>query len=442
MFPDFEKYIGKEKLFSTSEKLILAVSGGVDSMVMLHLFQQLENDFVVAHCNFKLRGAESDSDEIFLRDYCSEKGIEIYVKTFETKEYATTKGISIEMAARELRYCWFKELLNKLQFDYLTTAHHQDDLVETMLINLTRGTGIRGLSGIQPKSGKVIRPLLFANRLKIINYAAANQIPFQEDSSNEELVYQRNIIRHKLIPMFEEINPAFRKNMSKTAGILRETEKIYHQKIDTEKSRLVQKEGDILKIAIEELVKTEFKPTVLFEILHPLGFNNEQVDEIIQSINADSGKSFYSHSHRLVKDRDYLLVNKLDETIDHRYYIDEDCISIIDPIELDFQQMKRTADYSFSKELAVADFDFDKLQFPLILKKWDQGEYFQPLGMEGFKKLSDFFIDEKLSLPEKENTWILYSGTKIVWIIGKRIDNRFKITENTSKILRISFQPS
>ncbi len=437
MFPDFEKYIEKEKLFSTKEKLVLAVSGGVDSMVMMHLFRQLENDFVVAHCNFKLRGAESDSDEIFLRDYCSEKGIEIYVKTFETEEYATTKGISIEMAARELRYTWFKELLNKLQFDYLATAHHQDDLVETMLINLSRGTGIRGLSGIQPKSGKVIRPLLFTNRTQILNYAAADKIPFQEDSSNNELVYQRNIIRHKLIPQFEEINPAFRRNMSKTASILRETEKIYHKKIDEEQSQLIHKEGDIIKIEIGKLAKTEFKSTILFEILFPLGFNNEQVEEIIQSIHADSGKSFYSSSHRLVKDRDFLLIIKSKETVDHRYYIDSDCISIIDPIELDFQQIDRKADYSFSKLPDIADLDLDKLQFPLILKKWDQGEYFQPLGMDGFKKLSDFFIDEKFSLPEKENTWILYSGNKVVWIVGKRIDNRFKITNETTRILRI-----
>lgn len=437
MFPDFEKYIEKEKLFSTSEKLILAVSGGVDSMVMLHLFQQLEIDFVVAHCNFKLRGSESDSDEIFLRDFCSEQGIEIYVKIFETKEYAITKGISIEMAARELRYSWFEDLLEKLQFDYLATAHHQDDLVETMLINLSRGTGIRGLSGIQPKTGNVIRPLLFANRLQITNYTAANKIPFQEDSSNDELVYQRNIIRHKLIPMFEEINPAFRKNMNRTAAILRETEKIYQHKVEEEENRLIENDGDFIKIKIGELIKTESKESILFEILHPLGFNNDQVDEIIQSINAVSGKSFFTSTHRLVKDRDYLLINKLEETVDHRYYIDSDCISIIDPIELDFQQIEKTSNFQFSKSLTIADLDFDKLEFPLILKKWEQGEYFQPLGMDGFKKLSDFFIDEKFSLPQKENTWILYSSDKVAWIIGKRIDNRFKITENTSNILRI-----
>ena len=437
MFPDFEKYIKKEKLFSTNEKLLLAVSGGVDSMVMLHLFQQLEPDFVVAHCNFKLRGAESDSDEIFLRDYCSEKGIEMDVKIFETKEYAVTKGISIEMAARELRYAWFKDLLQKLQFDYIATAHHQDDLVETMLINLRRGTGIRGLSGIQAKSGKIIRPLLFANRLQIINYAAVNQVPFQEDSSNDELVHQRNIIRHKLIPLFEEINPAFRKNMNRTAGILRETEKIYRQKIEEEQNRLIQKDGDFIKIKIQEFLKTESPPSVLFEILHPFGFNNDQVNEIVLSINAHSGKSFLTATHRLVKDRDFFLINRLNESVDQRFYIDSDCISVIDPIELDFQQIKKTADFQFSKLPTTAELDLDKLEFPLILKKWEQGEYFQPLGMEGFKKLSDFFIDEKVSLPEKENTWILYSSGQVVWIVGKRIDNRFKVTENTSKILQI-----
>ena len=438
MVPEFNKYLENEELFNSSDKLILAVSGGVDSMVMLHLFQQTQQDFVVAHCNFKLRGSESDMDEIFLRDYCAEKGIELYVKSFETKEYATTKGISVEMAARELRYEWFRKLLNTLQYDYLATAHHQDDLVETMLINLSRGTGIRGLSGIQPKTEHVIRPLLFANRMQIVNYAATEQIPFREDSSNDEIIFQRNLIRHKLIPLFEEINPAFRKNMNRTASILRKTEKIYQRKIEEEKTRLLENTANGMQINIEVLLKTKSKSSILFEILHPLGFNADQVDEILQTLVGDSGKSFYSASHRLIKDRDLLLIDQLQEIEDHRYYIEQDCISIKEPIELDFELLRKKSSYKFSTSENIADLDLEKLEFPMVLKKWDQGEYFQPLGMEGFKKLSDFFIDEKFSIPEKENCWILYSSGKVVWIVGKRIDNRFKITKNTNRILRIS----
>ncbi len=436
MIPELKQYIEKEELFKTTDRLILAVSGGVDSMVMLHLFQKMNFDFVVAHCNFNLRGNESDTDEIFLRDYCGEKGIEIYVNQFDTVDYAKTKGVSIEMAARELRYIWFSELRQTLNYKYLATAHHEDDLVETMLINLSRGTGIRGLSGIQAKSGHIIRPLLFTNRLEIVNYAATIKIPFREDSSNDEIVYKRNLIRHKILPLFEEINPAFRKNASRTASILRKTEKIYSQKIKEEKKRLLTNDGNA--IVIEELLKTKSANSILFEILSPLGFNSEIVDEILHSLHSESGRKFHSSSHRLIKDRDLLLINPHEENNAHPYYIDQDFKFISEPIQLTFEILQRTATYQFLRSELIADFDLEKLDFPLVLKKWKQGEYFQPLGMNGFKKLSDFFIDQKFSLPEKENTWILYSSGKVVWIVGKRIDNRFKITKDTKRILRIS----
>ncbi|MGQ8337964.1 tRNA lysidine(34) synthetase TilS [Sunxiuqinia sp. A32] len=439
MHLEFQQYIEKEKLFSPTDKIILAVSGGVDSMVMMELFRQLNLDFVVAHCNFRLRGHESDADEIFMRDYCGENAIELFVNHFDTLEYAKLEGISIEMAARELRYNWFNELIESLQYDLLATAHHQDDLVETMLINLSRGTGIRGLSGIQPKTGKIIRPLLFANRIQIMNFASSAQISFREDSSNEELVYQRNLIRHKIIPLFEEINPAFRKNLNRTASILRETESIYQQKIEEEIDRIIVDNNDSYKISIDLLSESKSKNTVLFELLHPKGFNNDQVREIIQSLDGEAGKTFFSKTHRLVKDRKFLLLTRIEETSANRFYIEEDCLSIENPISLSFEHFEKKLDFRFSTSRQIAEFDADLLKFPLIIKKWDQGEYFQPLGMEGFKKISDFFVDEKISIPQKENTWILYSGSKVVWIIGKRMDNRFKITENTQKVFRIIY---
>ncbi len=437
MLEAFRSYIRDENLFAPTDKLILAVSGGVDSMVMLTLFQQANYDFVVAHCNFRLRGAESDGEEVFIRDYCGEHGIELFVKQFDTREYAALEGISIEMAARELRYDWFRQLLKELSYDYIATAHHQDDLIETMLINLSRGTGIRGLTGIQAKNDRIVRPMLFATREQIYSYSATTKVDFKNDSSNDELVYLRNIVRHKIIPQFEELNPAFRKNASKTAAILKQTEKIYLQKIDEIRNVVLSREEDVIRISISQLAELEYAETVLFELLHPLGFNAIQVHEIYEAFDAVAGKTFFAPAYRLVKDRDQLIVTPQPETRQERFYIEEDSGSIPRPVQLNFEVIAKSPAFKFSKDPLIADFDYDLLQFPLILKKWEQGEYFQPLGMTGFKKISDFFIDEKMSIPEKDSTWILYSGTKVVWIVSKRIDNRFKITKDTRTIFRV-----
>lgn len=443
MLEDFQSYIEKEDLFTPDDKLILAVSGGVDSMVMLDLFQHISNDFVVAHCNFQLRGAESDSEEVFLQDYCGEHGVELYVKHFDTNEYAAIEGISIEMAARELRYNWFYELLEELSFSYLATAHHQDDLIETMLINLSRGTGIRGLSGIRPKKGSVIRPMLFTSRDDILNYAVQNKIEYKNDSSNDELIYQRNIIRHTIIPQFEEINPAFRRNVARSASILSQTEAIYSEKVNEIREKTVEKQGDTVKIYIDKLREYKELEHILFELLHPFGFNASQVKEIYEAFETEAGKSFFSKEYRLIKDRNQLIINKISPLEEiARHYIEKDCLEISEPIHLEFEVISKSPDYQLSRNPEVADLDYDMLEFPLIIKKWEQGEYFKPLGMSGFKKLSDYFIDEKFSIPEKENTWILCSGQKVVWIIGKRIDDRFKITNSTKAILRVKFLKS
>jgi tRNA(Ile)-lysidine synthase len=439
MLKNLKNYIVAEELLASDSRLVLAVSGGCDSMVMLDLFRQIEHDFVVAHCNFNLRGAESDSDEVFLRDYCGEHGLELYIKTFETREFALQEGISIEMAARELRYRWFYELLDSLKYDFLLTAHHQDDLVETMLINLSRGTGIRGLSGIHPKKGRLVRPLLFASRKQIREYAQTNQVPFHEDSSNKELVHQRNLVRHQIIPLLEQINPAFKSNAAKTASILKQTEQVYQAKIDEEKANLMCREGINLHLNIAYLQQSSFAESLLFEVLHPFGFNADQVFEISQLLQAEAGKIFYSETHRLVKDREVFILTPRAEDQQERFYIEKDCLSIAVPFEVQFSKLKKDEQFQFSREKNIADLDFDKLDFPLMLKKWEQGEYFQPLGMTGFKKLSDFFIDEKFSIPQKEDAWILYSGGKVVWIVGHRIDNRFKINKNTDAVYRIRF---
>jgi len=438
MLPELKHYIAGECLFLVDDRLVLAVSGGCDSMVMLDLFRQLEYDFVVAHCNFKLRGAESDGDEVLMHDYCGKHGIELYVKTFDTCEFALQEGISIEMAARELRYQWFHELLDSLSYDYLLTAHHQDDLVETMLINLSRGTGIRGLSGIHPKRGRLVRPMLFATREQLVAFANAERIPFRNDSSNQEFVHHRNLIRHKIVPLLEEINPAFKANAAKTASILKETEKVYQAKVDEELQQLVSRDGNGLKLDLAYLQQSLFSETLLFEVLHPYGFNSDQVSEIGLALSAEVGKTFYSETHRLVKDRRAFILTPKTTGQLSRFYIEADCLEITKPFDLQLERLTKDKQFQFSKNREVADLDFDLVEFPLVLKKWEQGEYFQPLGMSGFKKLSDFFVDEKFSIPEKENCWILYSAGKVVWIVGHRIDNRFKITGQTQNILRIT----
>lgn len=437
MLEKLKNNIAHEQLLTSTDRLVLAVSGGCDSMVMLDLFRQMEHDFVVAHCNFKLRGAESDGDETFLRDYCGEHGIELFVQTFETREYAVQEGISIEMAARELRYQWFYELLDSLQYNYLLTAHHQDDLVETMLINLSRGTGIRGLSGIHPRKGRLVRPLLFASRNDLVAYANEKQVPYREDSSNKEFVHQRNLIRHQVLPLLETINPAFKVNAAKTAAILKETELVFNARIAEEQSQFLSREGKHCFLAVDYLKASSYPETLLFETLKPFGFTADLVQEINQALYAEPGKVFYSTTHRLVKDRSYFILTPREEESLSRYYIEKDCVEITTPIKLSLQQLTNDSSFQFSKNRLIADLDMDCLEFPLVLKKWEQGEYFQPLGMTGFKKLSDFFIDQKFSIPEKENSWILYSGGKVVWVVGHRMDNRFKITTETQSVIRI-----
>jgi len=438
MLETFLTYIQKEKLFNPGQKILLAVSGGVDSMVMLHLFRKAGYNIAVAHCNFRLRGDESDGDEKFVTDYCHEHNLRLYVTHFETEEYARQEGISIEMAARSLRYSWFTELLDAEKFDYLATAHHQDDVIETFFINLARGTGIRGLSGIKPKTGRLIRPILFADRLSIRNYAAVNQIKSREDSSNSDTTIRRNFIRHRILPLLDEFHPAFRKNIAKTIDNLNGAEMLFQQKIDEIKTEAVEKYdwGEMIRIAaIKNCVAGK---TVLYELLRDKGFSPDQADDIFQTLTGESGKVFYAGTYRLVKDRETLMITKVDRDSPELFYIDKNCPEISSPLSANFEQIKKTSSFRISTDPLKADFDMDKLDFPLLLRKWQEGEYFQPLGMHGFKKISDFFVDEKYSIPEKENAWILSSGNKIVWVVGKRIDERFKITGNTQNIFRVT----
>jgi tRNA(Ile)-lysidine synthase len=440
MVEQFLKYIHGEKLFHSSQRILLAVSGGADSMLMLHLFTNAGFSVAVAHCNFGLRGSESDGDEQFVSDYCDEHNLAFYVKHFTTRDYAMEKGISIEMAARDLRYSWFDGLLSKHGLDLLATAHHQDDVIETFLINLSRGSGIKGLSGIQPRSGKIIRPMLFTNRTEILEYCGRLKIDYRSDSSNLDTVYKRNLIRQQIVPLLEEVNPAFRRNALKTIGFLHETGQLFQQRMSEIRSFVYSEDDQGAMIHIEKLQTLNPLRTILFELIREFGFQAEQTDDIIDSLNRESGRKFFSNDYRLVKDREYLLISPYSPKNDHVFYLEEDCVKMNYPVLLHLEKLERTQNFRFSTLPDVVDLDSDTLVFPLILRHWYEGEYFQPLGMGGLKKLSDFFIDEKYSIPDKENAWILASGNRVVWIVGKRLDDRFKITSKTKRILRIRLQ--
>ncbi|WP_347841325.1 tRNA lysidine(34) synthetase TilS [uncultured Draconibacterium sp.] len=436
MFNLFTQNINDKKLVKQGQKVLLAVSGGIDSMVLLHLFERSGINYGIAHCNFKLRDAESDGDETFVRSEIEKYGISAHFKSFDTREYAALKGISIEMAARELRYNFFEQIRKEYEYDLVATAHHQDDLIETFFLNLTRKTGIKGLTGIKEKKGKLIRPLLFASRTAIEKYAAENYIDYREDSSNSEVVYQRNFLRHKILPLFSELNPAFNKNFIASVENLKAAYEVYDATINSEIDTILRKENEQSVISIPALQKSGHAKTVLLEILTVFGFNASVVDDVYQSLGTLSGKQFFSKTHRLVKDRDALFVSEIQNENKHVYYIEENDIELFAPLSISVEQMDYEA-FSLVKDNNVACIDFDKVEFPLLIRKWEQGDYFQPLGMTGFKKVSDFFIDQKMPLHKKENTWLLCSGKKIVWIMGYRLDNRFKLTPDSKKVLKI-----
>lgn len=439
MLSQFIQNVTENKLFEPSQKVLLAISGGIDSMVLLHLFEKSGFNFGIAHCNFQLRGDESDKDEEFVKSQVLIHGVPAFFETFETKEYANINGVSIEMAARDLRYDYFEKIRIENSFDFIVTAHHQDDLIETFFLNLSRKTGIKGLTGIKNKAGKLVRPLLFAGRSNIESYARSNFIEFREDSSNSEVVFQRNFLRHKILPLFSELNPSFKKNILASIENLKDAEQVYTGFLQTEKFSVVSETENETVINIEGLQKTSFPKIVLLEILSEYNFNATVVDEISKSLSTNSGKQFFSKTHRAVKDRRNLFISPINVGENKIYYIEQDDIELFVPLDITIEKLPAD-DFTIVKEANVACLDLEMVEFPLLIRKWQQGDYFQPLGMTGIKKLSDFFIDQKIPIHEKENTWILCSGKKIVWIIGQRIDNRFKVTPNTTQVLKIEMK--
>ena len=437
----FSSYINKHTLFSKKSKLLLAISGGKDSMALCRLLKDAGYTYSIAHCNFNLRGKEADADETFVENYCKKHTVNCFIKKFNTTIYAKNKGISIQMAARELRYSWFNELLKEHSFNYLLTAHHANDNIETFFINLLRGSGINGLKAILPKTDKVIRPLLFATRNEIDAYIKTNKISFREDSSNKQDKYLRNYLRLHIIPAFKKLNPSFEQTLINEIDILQQTNLILTKEVARQKKRLITKAGDSFKIAINKLTKTTAAKLIVFELLKDFGFNSSQANDVYDALQAQAGKVFTSHTHTLIKDRDFLLIKQI-TSIKHQVSnsIKQGETETNQPIKLKISYIKGNINSIPVKIFTAtkAFIDADKITFPLTINKWQTGDKFKPLGMKGFKKVSDFFTSEKASLFDKQNQWIIRSQNDIVWLVGKRIDDRFKVTASTKNICIIS----
>ena len=446
MIDQFQAYINRYNLIAEGEKAILALSGGIDSMVLADLLLKLKVDFVVAHCNFHLRGLESDGDEQFVREFAEKHGIQCFVKHFDAEKYAAKYGISIEMAARDLRYAWFEQLRQQLDYDKIAVAHHADDQAETFFINLLRGAGLNGLKGMKPQNGVVIRPLLWASREQIRKYAAENHIVWREDHTNVESVYLRNRIRNQLLPVFDELQPKARQGLYKSLEHLSAENELYRALLKEKLAQIVERDGDVQRFPYSAISHSAVGPStgsgtsafsfqLLFEWLRQYGFNTDQCHFIHEAIGTGIGNQYCSPTHCLVIGREDLQLSEIKEKTDDVILIQIGEEEILSPIHLCFSKLEKTPDFIIDKSPDVAQLDFDKLKFPLTLRHWRNADRFHPLGMKGSKLLSDFFVDLKYTEYQKQNVWLLVSADgDILWVVGYRIDDRFKIVNDTKTV--------
>jgi tRNA(Ile)-lysidine synthase len=431
MLTKFQHHIEQNFPQLKDKKLLLAVSGGVDSMVLLDLFYKLRFEICVVHCNFQLRGKESDADEMLVRETCQDKYIPYFIESFDTLEFAKENKLSIQLAARKLRYDWFQELLS-LGFDYVLTAHHLDDNVETFLINYTRGTGLEGLTGIPAKNGSIIRPLLPFSRDEIENYAKENKIQWREDSSNASDKYFRNKLRHNIVPTLKELNSGFLDSFQNTLHHLQQAESLVNDASKLVFEKVVKEKGNQLEIHLKPLLEFQNYKAYLFQWLKSYGFS--AWNDIYDLVNAQSGKQVFSETHVLLKDREKLILSERKSTDKSEVFIIESIESKVNiPLKLIFSRFSGGKNVNANCIFV----DEDKIKFPLIIRKWQEGDYFYPAGMNGKKKLSKYFKDEKYPLLDKENQWLLCSEDQIIWVIGKRADQRFIATERTQQIIKI-----
>lgn len=464
LLQQFKEFIKKENLFQEKDRLLLAVSGGVDSVVLCELCHRAGYDFVIAHCNFQLREEESERDEAFVKTLGEKYGVKVLVKKIDTAEHIKLTKLSVQEAARNLRYSWFRELITNgslggriastngwhMTIDYskplihIVTAHHLNDSIETLLMNFFKGTGIKGLQGIKPSAEMpmfIHRPLLFATKQELLTFAKENELPFVEDSSNSTDKYTRNFFRNQLLPSIKKVFPDVENNLADNLHRFSEIEILYEQAIALHKKKLVEKKGNELHIPVQKILRTEPLQTVMYEIIKEFDFSSQQVTEVIALLDSESGKYVQSATHRIIRNRKWLIISPNNSTEAANILIELNDRKIDYPagsIELKSFPIDNS---KLSADTTVAMLDADQISFPLLLRKWKQGDYFYPLGMSKKKKLNRFFTDNKLSLTQKENTWVIEMNKKIIWIVGMRIDDRFKITGQTKTVLKITAKP-
>lgn len=437
MYNRFIKYIETHRLLEKDNRVLLAISGGLDSVVLATLLSQSPYQFGMVHCNFKLRGEDSDIDEAFVKSLAEEMQVKFVSKNFDTYSYAQEHKMSVQMAARAIRYAFFEKVRAREGYDAIATAHHLDDSIETLIINISRGTGLSGLKGIPKKNNKIIRPLLFASRDDVESFAKLNQLSFREDRSNKEEKYLRNKIRHRLLPIWRNINPDINRSIQYLFDRMEATEAIFSDTINKFKQVCFRFTENETQIVIRQLLRLPQPRTVLYEFIKEYGFNSAQANDIFNSISGQAGKVFSSITHKLIKDRDYIIIIPVRHANFQKkeFIIDRDADSLTTgslklifnhgTIQYDSIQLPKN-----SKTLMA---DADKLCFPLILRHWRIGDTMAPLGMTGRKKISDILIDEKTPLHKKDEIMVLCSGDEIVWLVGVRVAESIKITKKTKK---------
>lgn len=441
MLAAFQTFIEEQKLFDQSQKILLAVSGGIDSVVMAHLFCLGKCDFAIAHCNFSLRGNESDQDALLVENIAKSYKVAFHGTRFDTNAEANRRKVSIQMAARELRYEWFSSLIQLHHYNYLATAHHANDVVETVLINLVRGTGIAGLHGILPRNGVVIRPLLFATRDEIEAFASEQKLAWREDSSNNTDKYARNLIRHKVVPVLKLLNSNLEQTMLRNTAKFKQTEEAFLYALSKERKEFEAKTDATITIAIHKIL--DLPPAYLYATLVQFGFQNAQIDAIVQIISLDfqPGKRFLSEKFILVVDRKYLVITPNEATEQVCQLINDGLQVVKIGSEIIAIAKLPVENYTFARTAEVAELDFDKLQFPLTIRTWQSGDSFIPFGMKGKKKISDLLVESKIPLNLKPQVKVLVSNNEIAWVVGMRISDRFSVDSSTKDILRLEIKP-
>ena len=435
----FKEYISKNNLALPNDKVLLAVSGGLDSVVMLNLFSRIGIEFAIAHYNFKLRGDESDEDENFVRQLAHKYSVDVHVDSCDTKEFSKKNGLSIQEAARELRYSWFDKVCLEHNYSLVAIAHNNDDKIETFFINLFRGAGVKGLKSIPVKRQNIIRPLMFATREQIEAYAKKHKVKFREDSSNKSDNYLRNKIRHHLIPEINEISPGFEDAINKSIDNLCDSDLILDSIINEKKRQLFSSNSNNnIQIDLKELQKLSPVRIWLYYLLSEFSFSRKITDAICFSLENENrtGLKFSSSDYELLIDRDYLIIRKTTEKVSSKKFsISSDQSAITEPVEIVIERHNNSPEYIFNESNNIAYFDSDKLRFPLVIRKWEHGDRMIPFGMKGSKLISDILIDKKVDLFKKEDTYVIISGEKIIWLVGHQSSNEFRITTKTRHIL-------